>query len=92
MGTVADFGPIPKPRESRAMNMDHHALVNPCQKQARAENIQVMKIVPRRPNQLLNGMVSQHPIIEHPRYGAEFRRPSNQVSREDLPPIPNCAP
>lgn len=62
MGTVADLGPMPKPKKNRAMNMCHHVLVKACQKQARAENVQVRKIVPRRPNQLLNGMVSQQPI------------------------------
>ena len=60
IGTVADLGPIPSPRKKRAMNMCHHVLTNPCQKQASAENTQVKKIVPRRPKRLLKGVVNQH--------------------------------
>jgi hypothetical protein len=62
MGTVALLGPIPKPRANRAMNMCHQVPVKACQIQAEAEKMQVRKIVPRRPNQLLNGIVSQHPM------------------------------
>ena len=89
IGTVADLGPIPKPRKNLAINMCHQVLVNPCQKQARAENKQVMKMVPRRPNRLLNGTVSQQPIKAQHRYGAEFRRPVSQVDRESSPAMPN---
>jgi hypothetical protein len=53
IGTVADFGPIPNPRANLATNIPHQEFTNPCQKHAIAENKQVMKIVPRRPNQLL---------------------------------------
>lgn len=80
-GTVADFGPIPKPRAKRAMNMCHHELTNPCQKQAMAEKRQVMKIVPRRPNALLNGVVNQQPRTAQQRYGALLTRPVSHVER-----------
>jgi hypothetical protein len=44
------------------MNMCHQVLAKACQKQAVAEKKQVRKMVPRRPNQLLKGMVSQQPM------------------------------
>lgn len=59
MGVVADLGPMPKPRTKRAMNMWYQLFVKACQKQARAEMRQEMKMVPRRPNQLFIGSVSQ---------------------------------
>lgn len=49
IGTVADFGPIPKPRKNLEMNICHQVFVKACQKQARALKQHVMKIVPRRP-------------------------------------------
>jgi hypothetical protein len=92
IGTVADFGPMPSPKERREMNMDHQAFVNPFQKQASEENKQVIKIVPRLPNQLLKGMVSQQPKNAHEKYGAELQRPRSHVERGSSPPIPNWAP
>jgi hypothetical protein len=89
IGTVADLGPIPNPRKNLAINICHQVLVNPCQKQAKAENKQVMKMVPLLPNQLLKGTVSQQPITAQHKYGAEFKRPVSQVDRESLPPMPN---
>lgn len=89
IGTVADLGPIPKARKNLAMNICHQVLVNPCQKQAKAENKQVMKMVPLLPNQLLKGTVNQHPIKAQHKQGAEFKRPVSHVDRESLPPLPN---
>jgi hypothetical protein len=40
----------------------HTVFEKACQKQARAEKVQVRKMVPRRPNQLLKGIVSQQPM------------------------------
>src|SRR5687768_7602347 len=57
MGVVADFGPMPKPRKKRAMNMCHQVFVKACQKQARKEMPQEMKTVPRRPKTLFMGSV-----------------------------------
>lgn len=67
-GTVEDLGPMPNPKANRAMNMCHQVFVKACQKQARAEKVQVRKIVPRRPNQLLKGIVSQHPMKAQHKY------------------------
>lgn len=89
MGTVADLGPIPKPRKNLAMNICHQVFTNPCQKQARAENKQVMKMVPRRPKILLKGTVNQHPIVAQHKYGALFSSPVSQVERESFPSMPN---
>lgn len=44
------------------MNMCHQVLVKACQKQAAAETRHEMKTVPRRPNLLFSGSVSQQPI------------------------------
>lgn len=75
----------------RATNMCHHVLTKPCQKQAIAENRQVMKMVPRRPNQLLYGTVNQQPMKAQQRYGAELQRPVNQVERASPSlAMPNC--
>lgn len=71
------------------MNMCHHVLTKPCQKHASEENRQVMKTVPRRPNQLLKGTLSQHPMSAQHRYGAELVSPVSQVDRESWPPMPN---
>jgi hypothetical protein len=46
-GTVADFGPIPKPRKNRAMKRCHQVFVQAAQMQVRKEMVAVMKIVPR---------------------------------------------
>ena len=81
--------PIPKPRKNLAINMCHHVLTKPCQKQARAENKQVIKMVPRRPNMLLKGTVSQQPMKAQHRYGALFKSPVNHVDRESSPSMPN---
>lgn len=89
MGQVADFGPIPNPKKNLAINMCHHELTNPCQRQAAAEKKQVMNKVPRRPKMWLNGTVSQHPMTAEHRYGAEFKRPVSHVDRESSPLIPN---
>ena len=89
MGTVADLGPIPKPKKNLAMNMCHQVFTNPCQKQANAEIKQVMKMVPLRPKRLLNGTVNQHPMKAQHRYGALFSSPVSQVDRESLPSMPN---
>lgn len=48
-------------KEVLVTDMCHQLSAKPCQKHARALNKQVMKMVPRLPNQLLNGVVSQHP-------------------------------
>ena len=90
MGTVADLGPMPKPSMNRAMNMCHQVLTKPCQKQVMAEKQHVRNTVPRRPNQWLNGTVSQHPMNEQQRYGAALTSPTSQVDRGSVPPIPNC--
>jgi hypothetical protein len=91
MGTVADFGPIPNPRANLAINKWYHEFANACQKQAKAEKVQVRKIVPRRPNQLLKGIVSQQPMNAQQRYGAELTKPTNQESLSlVLSPMPNC--
>lgn len=66
------------------MNMCHHELGNACQKQARAEKRQVTKTVPRRPNQLLKGTLSQQLSAQH-MYGAELTRPVSHVDRESAP-------
>ena len=71
------------------MNICHQVLTNPCQKQARAENKQVMKIVPRRPKMSLNGTVSQHPMAAQHKYGALLSSPVSHVERESLPSMPN---
>ena len=49
MGTIADPGPMPKPRKNRGKNMSDQVLANACQKQAKAEKRQVKKMVPLRP-------------------------------------------
>lgn len=67
IGTVADLGPIPKPRANRAINICHQLSVKACQKHAKAEIRQVTKIVFRRPNHLFIGMVSQQPTKEQQR-------------------------
>ena len=58
---VADLGPIPRPSANRAMNMCHQVFVNACQKHAAAEIPHDTNTVPRRPNTLFMGSVSQHP-------------------------------
>ncbi len=60
-GTVVDFEPIPRPRTNRARNMLTHELQTPSHTEATAAMKQEMKIVPRRPNRLFSGAVSQHP-------------------------------
>ena len=60
-GTVADFGPIPKPSMNRAMNRCHQVLVRPCQMHVMKDRNAEMKMVPRRPKRLFKGAESQHP-------------------------------
>jgi hypothetical protein len=50
------------------MNICHHVFVKACHKQATAEIKQVKNTVPRRPNQLLKGIVSQQPMMAQQRY------------------------
>lgn len=56
-GTVLLLGPIPRPRTNRAAKRCGHELVTPCQIQVKKENVAVIKIVPRRPNNLFNLIV-----------------------------------
>lgn len=63
--------------------------VKACQKHARAEITQAMKTVPRRPKTLFMGSVNQQPINAQQRYGAEFTKPTSQVSRDASLPMPN---
>jgi hypothetical protein len=72
------------------MNMCHQVFVKACQKQARAEIRHEMKMVPRRPKALFMGSVSQQPKTAQQRYGAPFTRPTSQVSRSLLVPIPKA--
>lgn len=90
IGTVADFGPMPNPRKKRAMNICHHVLTKPCQRQAMAEKQHVRSIVPLRPNQWLKGTVNQLPATAQQRYGAELTRPVSQASRCVSRPMPSC--
>lgn len=90
IGVVADLGPIPNPRKKRAMNMWYQVFVNACQKHARAEIKQAMKMVPRRPKARFMGSVSQHPTTAQQRYGAELHSPRSHESRELFgSPMPN---
>ncbi len=90
MGTVADLGPIPKPRKKRAINRCHHVFVHAIQMHVANEIAQVSMMVPRRPKARFSGSVSQHPIAPQQRYGAPFTRPSSQRLRSlALGSIPN---
>lgn len=61
------------------MNICHQVPTKPCQRQARAEKQQVMKMVPRRPYQRLKGTVNQQPTTAQHKYGAELTSPRSQV-------------
>jgi hypothetical protein len=89
IGTVANLGPMPKPSMNRATNIAHQVATNPCQRHVIADKAHAMKIVPRRPNQWLNGTVSQELIKAQQRYGAELTRPTSQALREESSPMPN---
>lgn len=67
MGTVADMGPIAKPRASRAITRCHQVLTRACQMQAMMDSTEPKKMTPRRPSRALRGMVSQHPRIAQAR-------------------------
>jgi hypothetical protein len=51
------------------------AIQNPVTKEMKQE----MKMVPRRPNILFRGALSQQPMTAEARYGAPFRRPCIQL-------------
>jgi hypothetical protein len=70
MGTVAESGPMPRPRQNLAIKRCHQVFVRPCHKQAVAEVTQLKKMVPRRPRWWFRGTVSQQPISAQQRYGA----------------------
>lgn len=69
---------------------DRYSLVKPCQKHASAEMRQLIQTVPRRPNLLFMGSVSQQPMTAQQRYGALLTSPTSQESLIDSSsPIPN---
>ena len=74
-GVVVDFEPIPSPRTKRARKRLTHEFATPSQIDATAAMAQDMKIVPRLPNKVLRGSVSQHPRIAQARYGAPTMSP-----------------
>lgn len=54
-GTVADLGPIPRPRNSRAMKRCHQVPTRADQMQPRPAQRVDQKMAPRRPSQRLSG-------------------------------------
>ena len=78
-GTVADLGPIPKPRKKREMNKCHQVSVTPCHTHVAKLMNDVKKIVPRRPRKAFNGSVSQQPRNAQQMYGADETRPTSQL-------------
>lgn len=67
IGTVADLGPMPKPRKKREMNKCHQVFVQADQMHVANEMKQVIMIVPLRPKKRLSGSVIQHPITPQQR-------------------------
>ena len=62
-----DLDPIPRPRTKREMKRLTHELATPSQMEATAAMKQDIQIVPRRPNRLLRGAVSQQPRMAQAR-------------------------
>lgn len=68
--TVVDLEPIPKPRTNLARKRLGQLLATPSQTDAIAATKHDKKIVPRRPEYLFKGSVSQQPRTAHAKYGA----------------------